>query len=76
MVSRRDCRLVVHDLLNDGGGSKMIYALIALNIVLLAVIIKHGREAARKQQELQTKLDFEHFCRTGNDITNYRGTGL
>ena len=54
----------------------MIYALIALNIVLLAVIIKHGREAARKQQELQTKLDFEHFCRTGNDITNYRGTGL
>jgi hypothetical protein len=71
MVSCCRFRLVVHDLLDDGGSSEMIIlALIVVLFVAMAVgaymlaqiELEEYEEEMKRQQD-----DFEYFLRTGDD---------
>ena len=71
MVSCCRYRLVVYDLLNDGGGCSMIIlALIVVLFVAMAVgaymlaqiELEEYEEEMKRQQD-----DFEYFLRTGDD---------
>ncbi|QGH73268.1 MAG: hypothetical protein [Podoviridae sp. ctKoA10] len=71
MVSCCRCRLVVHDLPDDGGGSEMIIlALIVVLFVAMAVGAYMFAQIELEEYEEQIKQqqdDWEYFLRTGDD---------